>query len=51
VFKPFLNHKTLKEIWVGLGSLKRNRAVHEMFAGSRIELKPPLAWAEVKSKN
>ena len=50
-FKPFLNHKTLKEIWVGLGSLKRNRAVHEMFAGSRIELKPPLAWAEVKSKN
>ena len=50
-FKPFLNHKTLKEIWVGLGSFKRNRAVHDMFAGSRIELKPPLALAEVESKN
>src|SRR5580765_534106 len=33
-FKPFVNHKTLKDIWVGLGSSKRNRAVHEMFAGS-----------------
>jgi hypothetical protein len=50
-FKPFLNHKALKEIWVALGSLKRNRAVHEMFAGSRIELKPPLALPEVESKN
>jgi hypothetical protein len=42
-FRPFINHKTLKDIWVGLGSLKRDRAVHQMFAGSRIELKPPLA--------
>ena len=51
VFKPFLNHKTLKDIWVGLGSAKRNRAVHAMFAGSGIELKPPLAVAEVPTKN
>jgi hypothetical protein len=50
-FRPFLNHQTLKDIWVGLGSVKRNRAVHEMFAGSRIELKPPLAFADVESKN
>jgi len=42
VFKPFINHKSLKDIWVGLGSRKRNRAVHQMFAGSRIELKPPI---------
>jgi len=51
VFRPFINHKTLKDIWVGLGSFKRNRAVHQMFAGSRIELKPPLAFADVESKN
>ena len=38
-FRPFVNHQTLKDIRVGLGSVKRNRAVHEMFAGSRIELK------------
>jgi Leucine-rich repeat (LRR) protein len=50
-FMPFVNHQTLKDIWVGLGSAKRNRAVHEMFAGSRIELKPPLASADVESKN
>ena len=50
-FQPFLKHKTLREIWVGLGSFKRNKAVHDMFAGSRIELKPPLALAEVESKN
>jgi hypothetical protein len=50
VFKPFVNHKTLKDIWVGLGSLKRNRAVDQMFAGSRVELKPPLAFADVESK-
>jgi len=41
-FRPFVNHQTLKDIRVGLGSVKRNRAVHEMFAGSRIELKPDL---------
>ena len=50
-FRPFVNHKTLKDIWVGLGSFKRDRAVHQMFAGSRIELKPPLAFADVESKN
>ena len=49
VFQPFVNHKTLKDIWVGLGSVKRNRAVDQMFAGSRIELKPPLAIADVES--
>jgi hypothetical protein len=43
-FKPFVNHKTLKDIWVGLGSFKRNRAVDKMFAGSRIELKAPLSF-------
>jgi hypothetical protein len=42
-FRPFVNHHTLKDIWVGLGSVKRNKAVHDMFAGSGIELKPPLA--------
>jgi hypothetical protein len=51
VFKPFVNHKTLKKIWVELGSFKRNRAVHDMFAGSGIELNPPLTSAEVGSKN
>ena len=51
VFEPFVNHKTLKDIWVGLGSFKRNRAVHEMFAGTRIEVKPPSAFAEVESTN
>ena len=51
VFRPFINHKTLKDIWVGLGSFKRDRALHQMFAGSRIELKPPLAFAGVESRN
>jgi len=51
VFKPFVNHNTLKDIWVGLGSFKRNRTVHQMFAGSKIELKPPLAFGDVESKN
>jgi hypothetical protein len=50
-FRPFVNHKTLKDIWVGLGSFKRDEAVHQMFAGSRIELKPPLAFADVESTN
>ena len=40
-FKPLVNHQALKDVWVGLGSSK-NKAVHEMFAGSRIELRPPV---------
>ena len=51
VFKPFVDHKTLRDIHVGLGSSQKNRAVHEMFAGSRIEVKPPSAGAEVESRN
>jgi hypothetical protein len=49
--EPFVNHKTLKDIWVGLGSFKRNKAVREMFAGTRIEVKPPSAFGDVESKN
>ena len=50
-FEPFVNHHTLKDIWVGLGSSRRNRVVHEMFAGSGIDLKPPLAVAGAESKD
>jgi hypothetical protein len=50
-FRLFVNHETLKEIWVGLGSFRRNRTVRDMFAGSRIALKPPLASAEVERRN
>ena len=39
--KPFLNHKTLQDIWVGLGSVKKNAAVHEMFGGTRIQVNAP----------
>ena len=50
-FASLVNHKTLKDIWVALGSVKRNRAVDEMFAGTRIEVKSPSAIAEVESTN
>jgi hypothetical protein len=40
-FEPFVNHKTLKNIWVGLGRVKKNEAVHEMFAGTKIQINDP----------
>ena len=49
-FEPFVDHKTLKDIWVGLGSIKKNRAVAKLFAGSRIAVKSP-SFAEVQSTN
>jgi len=51
VFKPMVQHPTLKKVSVGLGSFKKNRAVRDLFAGTSIEVGPPQAFGEEEDNN